>query len=178
MHAMDHKACSGFFRKTCRFKLGICLIAGIALPAWSDDGTDLKNWFNDPFFQVSSAIAACPLPMGPYMREAEIKQEEHGRVERGTSCWMAGRCAKPNAYMYDADIGKAVQQKFAQSGAFADTSLWVTVKRKFVWVEGCVADAKQEQALQNLVQSVPEVEHVLVNVMRGSLGKPPYEVRP
>ncbi|GGC90817.1 BON domain-containing protein [Undibacterium terreum] len=175
---MDKMARLGASVKTAHLQFVLCLIAGVALPAWSGEGDELKNWFNDPFFQVSSAIAACPVPLGPYMREAEIKQEEHGRVERGTSCWMAGRCAKPNAYMYDADIGKAVRDKFAQSSAFSGTSLWVTVKRKFVWVEGCIADAKQEQALQNLVQSVPEVEHVLVNVMQGSSKKPPYEVRP
>ncbi|MES2103640.1 MAG: BON domain-containing protein [Pseudomonadota bacterium] len=156
------------------------IAAALACPAlaWSGDGPELKNWFNDPFFQVSSAIASCPIPLGPYMREADIKQEEHGRVERGTSCWMAGRCAKPNAYMYDADIGKAVQEKFTQSTAFADTSLWVTVKRKFVWVEGCIASVEQERALENLLQGVPEVEHILVNVMQGVGKKPPYEVRP
>ncbi|WP_394780642.1 BON domain-containing protein [Undibacterium sp.] len=156
------------------------LLSMLLWPVWAlcADKPDLQNWFNDPFFQVRSAIAACPLPLGPYLHEADIRLEEHGRVERGTSCWMAGRCAKPNAYMYDADIGKAVQQQFAQSTGFADTSLWVTVKRKFVWVEGCVAGAEQEAALQKLLQSVPDVEHILVNVMQGTGSKPPYEVRP
>lgn len=159
-------------------KLAWAVILGAALSAWSGEGSALKNWFNDPFFQVTSAMPACPVPLGPYLREADIRQEAHGRTERGTSCWMAGRCAKPNAYMYDADIGKAVQERFAHGAAFTGSSLWVTVKRRFVWVEGCVANAEQEQALQSLLQGVPEVEHVLVNVMQGAEKKPPYEVRP
>ncbi|MES2070827.1 MAG: BON domain-containing protein [Pseudomonadota bacterium] len=155
-------------------------LAALACPvlACCADQPVLKNWFGDPFVQVSNAMPACPVPLGPLMAEADIRQEEHGRVERGTTCWLNGKCAKPNAYMYDQDIARQVLQRFAQSQAFADTSLWVTVKRKFVWVEGCVADQGQEAGLQALLQGVPELEHVLVNVMQGVAQKPPYEVRP
>jgi hypothetical protein len=164
-----------------RLVASLCVaVAGMAPLCHADsaDNAEWKNWFDDPYFQVSNAIPACPEPRGPLLREADVKQEEHGRVERGTSCWMAGRCSKPNAYMYDADIGKALQQRFAQTQAFADTSLWVTVKRKFVWIEGCVANADQEKALQAIARDVPDVEQVLVNVMVGPSGKAPYEKKP
>ena len=31
-----------------------------ALPA-----EERRNWFGDPFFQISSGLAACPAPLGP-----------------------------------------------------------------------------------------------------------------
>src|SRR5437899_5540536 len=31
---------------------------------------ELRNWFDDPFFAISSAIADCPVPAGPFVTEA------------------------------------------------------------------------------------------------------------
>ena len=133
-----------------------------------------KNWFDDPFFQVRAGVSQCPIPRGPLLTEAEMKSESHSRVERGTSCWMAGKCAQPNAYLYDAALAKTIQARFDHSEAFKDASLWITIKRKFVWVEGCVATGADRDQLETLIQSTPEVERVIVNVTTDAATKPPY----
>ena len=50
----------------------------------------------------------------------------------------------------------------------------MTVKRRFAWVEGCVPATLGAQELEAMFLSVPDVERVLVNVMRSDEGKPPY----
>jgi hypothetical protein len=142
--------------------------------ARADGDAQLKNWFNDPFFALVQDMGQCPVPRGPLMTEAEMKAESHSRIERGTTCWMTGRCKEPNAYLYDAGIGEAVRKRFADDPALRGASLWITVKRRFVWVEGCVPDASRAQALEAMFQSVPDVERVLINVMQGVDGKTPY----
>ncbi|HYD60745.1 MAG TPA: hypothetical protein VEC35_10345 [Noviherbaspirillum sp.] len=150
----------------------VLLIMGATCVA---DDASLKNWFDDPFFQVSDGIAGCPRPLGPLLTESEMKSESHSRAERGTSCWMSGACSQPNAYMYDQEIARGVRERLR---AGADTSLWITVKRRFVWVEGCVAHPAQTADLESQVKSLPNVEHVLVNVMTGTRDKPPYRTLP
>ena len=154
--------------------LALCCALVPALSAAQE--APLKNWFNDPFIQVRNNIPQCPLPLGPLQTEQEMKEESHSRVERGTSCWLAGKCAEPNAYRYDAPIAKAVEDHFRSSDAFQQSSLWITVKRRFVWVEGCVDPAISAAALEAAVKSIPDVERVLVNIMPGTAGKPPYLV--
>jgi hypothetical protein len=152
------------------------LCGAASMNAGADDGAMRKNWFDDPFFQVRDGIANCPKPLGPLLTEAEMNSEAHSRVERGTSCWMAGKCSEPNAYRYDAAIGKAVAERFRAESGFRDASLWITVKRRFVWVEGCVAHSEQAQELERFALSVPDVERAIVNVRTGTEGKPPYPV--
>jgi len=152
------------------------LVALLWLPAARGaENVALKNWFDDPFFQVGDDISRCPVPLGPFLSEAEMRGEAHSRVERGTSCWMAGQCAQPNAYLYDKQIADAVR---ARAGAMKNASIWITVKRRFVWAEGCVTDAEQADELAALLKAVPDVERVFVNVLVGASGKPPYPVRP
>lgn len=150
-------------------------LAGGAMAA--QDGI-LKNWFDDPFFQVRAGLAHCPAPLGPLQTEAAMKSEAHSRIERGASCWLAGRCAQPNAYLYDAALAASIREHFAGSAAFMDASLWITVKRKFVWVEGCVADAAQNDRIAAFIQALPEVERVIIKLMPGVAGPPPYTPRP
>jgi hypothetical protein len=158
------------------------MLGAACIAAHADDSTTLKNWFNDPFFQVRDGMAACPTPLGPLLTEAEMKSESHSRVERGTSCWMAGTCKEPNAYRYDAEIGKAVQARFHDEPGFRDSSLWVTVKRRIVWIEGCAGKDANAQAmekeLERIALSVPDVERTIVNLRVGTKGKPPYPVAP
>lgn len=140
-------------------------------PAVAAD-TGLKNWFNDPFIQVRNALPACPLPLGPMMTEDDARKESHWRVERGTSCWLAGQCSKPNSYAYDHDISKAVAARFARMPAFARSSLWLTFQRRFVWVEGCTDDpAVTASALEAFVRAEPDVERVIVDLMQLNGGK-------
>ncbi|HXA46517.1 MAG TPA: BON domain-containing protein [Burkholderiaceae bacterium] len=139
---------------------------------------ELKNWFNDPFFQVRDAIKACPIPLGPLMTEAQRRNEAHYRVERGTSCWLEGKCDKPNAYLYDAPIAAAIGQRFSQSPAFQDTSLWITVQRKFVIVQGCIADANQAGQIETLIKAEPDVDRVILQLVTNPHETPPYIMAP
>lgn len=147
------------------------LLTGTAHAA--DDST-LRNWFDDPFFQVSDGVPGCPQPLGPLLTETEMKEESHSRAERGTTCWLTGACSQPNAYLYDKGIAQGIRNSLRVS----DASLWMTVKRRFVWVEGCVARANQAAELEEWLKAVPEVERVFVNVMTGTEGKPPYRTLP
>ena len=75
----------------------------------------LKNHYSDPFVQVTHALPACPQPRGPFMTEREARMEAHPRIERGTSCFMAGTCTEPNAYRYDQRIAKAAQDAVTEA---------------------------------------------------------------
>lgn len=151
--------------------LMLCLPASLALA-----GEPLRNWFNDPYFALSAEQPGCPVPAGPYMTEAERTAESHSRIERGTTCWMTGNCKEPNAYLYDARIAQAVRERVATHPALRGTSLWVMVKRRFVWLQGCVQDMQQGKALEQALQELPDVERVLVDVMPGTAGRPPYRL--
>ncbi|AMO98113.1 hypothetical protein CAter282_0156 [Collimonas arenae] len=140
----------------------------------------LKNWFNDPFIQVRSNVPDCPQPLGPLVNEEEARRESHWRTERGTTCWLAGQCSKPNSYLYDAPIAKSVATHFAAMPEFAQaSSLWLTFQRRFVWVEGCSADpAIDAAALEAFVRAEPDVERVIVNVRAPGAAKAPYALAP
>jgi hypothetical protein len=159
--------------KACELLAVALLLPGLA---WGLEDDPFGNWFNDPFFQVRAGRADCPPPRGPLLHRSQISAEEHSRVERGTSCWLAGQCDKPNAYLYDASIAQGLQERFARSAAFATSALWVTVKRRFVWIEGCADDANVAPALEALARSVPHVELVLVNLRTSASGRIPYDI--
>lgn len=158
----------------CFRKTAFAALALAAACAQGADGSTLKNWFNDPFFQVSTGIPDCPLPLGPLLTEAEMKAESHSRAERGTSCWMAGECKQPNAYLYDAGIAQTIRQRFQSTAAFDKDSLWIMVSRRFVWAEGCVADSREAAEIEALLRAVPDVERVLVNVTTPAMQRPAY----
>ncbi len=141
--------------------------------------TSLQNWYNDPFIQVRSNLSACPKPLGPMTTKEEAQQESHWRLERGTSCWLQGLCSKPNSYAYDAGIAKSVAAHFANDPGFSRSSLWITVQRRFVWVEGCVDDtAVTADMLDAFVRAEPDVERVIVNVKQIGDAHVPYAVMP
>lgn len=137
----------------------------------------LQNWFNDPFLRMSNDMPACPQPRGPYISEAERNSEAHSRIERGTSCWLAGTCSEPNAYRYDTAIAAGIERQ-PDKAVFRGSSIWLTVQRRFVRVEGCVADQRQAQAIERWLGAIPDVERILVQVMPGSEGSPPYRTMP
>ncbi|MGY4826958.1 BON domain-containing protein [Sphaerotilaceae bacterium SBD11-9] len=137
-----------------------------------------RNWFNDPFFTVSSQVAHCPVPAGPFMTEAERRVQSHGRAERGTTCWLAGQCERPNSYAYDTDIAQAVQSAFTAHHPAPRSSLWVTVQRRVVYLEGCVSDAHDEKRLHDFVMAnTPHVERVIAIVyVKQARARPPYKL--
>ena len=149
----------------------------------------LKNHYNDPFVQVTQAIAACPQPRGPFMTAREAQMEAHARIERGTSCFMAGTCIEPNAYRYDQRIAKAAQDAVTKAlrrdAKLVRSSVWLTVQRRFVFVHGCVADRWQITRWEALIKAVQEVQYVGVDlaVLRRSsngekLSRIPYPMMP
>ena len=150
-------------------------IAAMAL-AMSGTGAEeiVRNWFDDPFFQVRSAIAACPMPLGPYVNEEQRMHETHYRLERGLRCYLEKKCSKPSSYMYDADIASAVRARFEASPRLRDASLWVTVQRRFVWVEGCVRSPHGQREVEAVLRGVPDVEKVIVFVSADPRAPPPY----
>src|SRR5438552_18085190 len=108
-------------------------VAGIAVPmAASAEDAPLKNWFNDPFFAVSADVPGCPVPRGPLLTKTEMEREAHVRVERGTRCYMEGRCTKSSSYFYDPEIAANLRRALAESKVLKGTSVWVSVQRRWV----------------------------------------------
>jgi hypothetical protein len=162
-----------------RLRYGLFALLTMSMMMSATYGDVLKNWFNDPFIQVRDAVPDCPLPLGPLVSEPEARKESHWRTERGTSCWLAGQCSKPNSYLYDAPIAHAVQTHFARDPAFARSSLWLTFQRRFVWVEGCSADPTiNPAALEAFIRAEPDVERVIVNLRAPGASKAPYPLAP
>jgi hypothetical protein len=141
---------------------------GLAL-AWLASGVCAQpaeapraNLFDDPFLQVTAGIAACPVPEGPRVTEAEQRAQSHARSERGTSCYMAGRCRLPNAYLYDKEIIPRVKKAIDADGRFTQTtSVWAEGQRRWVWLKGCVRRQSEADALERLVRGLDDVEAVV-----------------
>jgi len=133
-----------------------------------------QNWFDDPFFQVVSGMGGCPVPEGPLLTEEERRAQMHSRLERGTSCWLAGRCADSNAYRYDKPLAPKVQAALAAVPGVRRASVWVVVQRRWVYLQGCVPSRAMATALQDAARRVPDVEVVLPELMVGTRGHPPY----
>jgi hypothetical protein len=137
--------------------------------------TDLKNWYNDPFFALSHGFAGCPVPLGPFMTRAQMEDDAHYRVERGTTCWLAHKCTRPNSYMYDAPIADAIRAHFTDSHAFDGTSVWITVQRRFVYAEGCAPRSFDVHALHLQLEAIPDVEQVFIRVSTDARSPLPYK---
>jgi len=137
--------------------------------------SELKNWYNDPFFALSQGFADCPVPLGPFMTRAQMEDDAHYRVERGTTCWLAHKCTRPNSYMYDAPIAAAIRAHFTDPRAFDGTSLWITVQRRFVYAEGCAPGSFDVHGLQQQLEAIPDVEQVFMRVSTHAHGPLPYK---
>jgi hypothetical protein len=136
-----------------------------------------RNWFDDPFLQVSAAVPECPPPAGPFITEAERRIQSHHRAERGTTCWLAGRCDRPNFYAYDADIGRALEAAWRRAPAVADSTLWITVQGRTVFIEGCVRDPAAASTLEAYARAIPEVQQAIAIVYAGPPARAPYRLR-
>ena len=119
------------------------------------------NYFNDPFLQVTNGIVDCPVPEGPMITQAEMRIQAHVRTERGTRCFLSGRCRLPNSYLYDKEIIPRVAKAILADGRFADTSVWAEGQRRWVSLKGCVRRKEQAKALEQLVRGIDDVEEVI-----------------
>ena len=115
----------------------------------------------DPIVQVSSRIADCPVPARPETAPADLRAQTHGRVERGTTCYVSGHCRLPNTYLYDPEIIARVKKAIDFDGRFADISVWAEGQRRWVWLKGCVRRQDEADALERLVRSIDDVQAVV-----------------
>src|SRR6476661_1615 len=137
-------------------------IATATCPAHAAD--DLQNWFNDPFFQISASIPNCPLPAGPFTTESDRRVQAHRRAEKGTTCWLAKECDRPNAYAYDRDIAEAFRKAVAGPDRLPGTTLWVTVQGRVLYIEGCALQNSSVTAIEALARSLPHVQQAIAIV--------------
>lgn len=149
------------------------LLALCGTPARSEE---LRNWFNDPFFQLTAAIPGCQEPAGPRVSAAERQAQSHRRAEKGTTCWLAQEqdCEHPSAYAYDSSIARSIQSM--PLVAAQGTSLWVTVQGRVVYVEGCVAQEAQASQVEAAIRKLPHVQQVIAIVTASSNAVLPYRV--
>ena len=139
----------------------------VALPSFAQDA-ERGNLFQVPFLQATAGMPNCPTQLEPQITREEMRAQSHYRTERGTSCYQAGRCRLPNAYLYDAEIIPRVKKAILADGRFADTSIWLEGQRRWVWLKGCVRSREQAQALEQLVRGLDDVEAVMDElVVRG-----------
>jgi len=154
--------------------MAVLLLAAQAGMAQEAGGPLKQNWFDDPFFQVSAGLPACPMPEGPFYTAEERRVQTHSRLERGTSCWLAGKCTDSNAYRYDKPLAPKVQAALAAVPGVRRASVWVVIQRRWVYLQGCVPSRSMAAALDRAARSVPDVEVVLPELMVGTNGHPPY----
>ena len=180
--------------------IAIALALGAGLASFAQTpapsvGSDLQNRFNDPFFQFTSVVPNCPVPLGPFITADEQLAQAHRRAEKGTSCWLAGTCEKPNAYAYDTDIAAALLAALKPAQLYThsplvNSTLWATVQGRVVTIEGCVAGdvplgfdhAFISRAIETMVAAIPNVLQAVALIRTGEqarAGAPvPYRVWP
>jgi osmotically-inducible protein OsmY len=107
-----------------------------------------------------------------------MRQQAHGRIERGTSCWLAKKCEDSNVYRRDPEIQQRVLQAIRSDGRFAQSSLWVTTERRYVTLQGCAVSVEMKSRLLDRVRAVEGVEQVFDQLIVGATGKPRWTVAP
>jgi hypothetical protein len=150
--------------------VAVLLLAGAAA------AQERRNVFQDPFLQVSAAVAGCPVPRPPGFTEEEVRKEAHVRAQHGTSCYHSGRCRLPNSYLYDKEIIPRVQQYLRRDGRFDDSSVWILGERRIVTLMGCVRTPLQKEEMERAVLLVDDVMGVVNYLQVGTRGTPKYAV--
>jgi hypothetical protein len=147
--------------------------------AWAQG--ERVNRGGDPFFQISQAVSSCPVPLGPFQTQAEWLAESHYRIERGNSCWWEGRCRLPNGYLYDKEIAESVERRLASIEPVmrwkTNTTLWIMLQRRFIYVQGCVARGFDKQKFLAELAKTADVERVIDETTSHPESSPPYRTR-
>ena len=146
--------------KKARLAASAMLALAFIAPSRADEA--LRNWGNDPFFQISSAVAACPQPLGPLLSQQEWQREEHYRAERGNSCYIQGTCRLSSGYRYDSEISEAVKRRLThiadQTQWDRKSTLWLMLQRRIIYVQGCVtADFDRDAFVKQLAETADVV---------------------
>lgn len=158
-----------------RLVVPLLLSLGLVCPAVAQER---KNYFEDPFVQVTDAVTACPVPRPPGMTEQELRDAAHVRAQHGGSCYRSGRCRLPNSYLYDREIIPRVAQYIRQDGRFDGTSVWVLGERRLVTLMGCVQSPEQAEQLERAVMLVDDVMGVINYLQIDPRATPRYPVAP
>lgn len=137
-----------------------------------------QNLFNDPFEQLSHDLPGCPEPVGPRLPESQRSAVAHNRIERGTTCWLAGRCRLPHSADYDPEIAQDLLPRLKASPALRGTSLWVYFWARNVHLQGCATDPAQVDALAAIARDHPDVFTVVPAVRTDPRQPLPYEPMP
>jgi hypothetical protein len=135
-----------------------------------------KNWFDDPFFALTSEIPRCPEPAGPFASEEEALRDSHHRAERGTRCHLEGRCRHPSSYDYDPEIAASVKAELPRVVPHP-SSLWVLVQGRRVWIYGCAGPKYRRGTLESALRRIPDVELATEEVRIGPATPVPYTTR-
>ena len=151
-----------------------CLLASLCGWAMAAPPAVRVNPFHDPFEQATQGLAGCPVPSPPTYTHAEQEEAEHHRVERGNSCYLAGKCRLSNSFLYDRGIARALLPALRAAPQLRDTSVWVLVQGRFVQLFGCVSRQAQIAHLEAVTRATPDVQAVVSDILVGTHGKPPY----
>jgi len=160
-----------------RRRLVLFALAASASTCGAQPAKELQNWFNDPFFQISASIPDCPTPAGPFVNESDRRVQAHRRAEKGTTCWLAHECDRPNAYTYDQDIATAFQTALRDHNPFLNTTLWVTVQGRVLYIEGCATQESQIAEVEAFARALPHVQQAIAIVRTDPSARPPYKLR-
>ena len=156
--------------------MAVALASASALAAEDREAT--RNWFHDPYLELTHEIASCPEPKGPYVTEAEALRESHHRAERGSRCHLEGRCRHPSSYDYDREIADRIRDAAREKRLIPRPStLWVLVQGRRVWIYGCVPASYQRGRLEKAFRAIPDVEVAIEQVRVGSRGTIPYRMK-
>ncbi|MEO8565363.1 MAG: BON domain-containing protein [Betaproteobacteria bacterium] len=131
----------------------------------------------DPFEQATAGFAACPTVPPPMLTPEQMRGQAHQRIERGTSCCLAGTCECGGSYKHDPEINARVAGAIRNDPRFRDASIWITTTRKFVTLQGCVRTPAQKRALERLVRRQPDVALVWNETAVGPVRHGPLQAK-
>jgi hypothetical protein len=137
-----------------------------------------RNWFDTPFDQAVAGATDCPRPQGPLITAEEMRQQAHGRIERGTSCWLAKKCEDSNVYRRDPEIQTRVLQAIRIEPLAARSSIWVMTERRYVTLQGCVDSTRVRRILIERVRKTDGVDGVFDQLIIGTQRPPRWIVDP
>jgi hypothetical protein len=160
-----------------RYLVIALLCVALASSAAADDAVR-RNWFETPFDQALDGAQSCPPAEGPLITEDEMRRQAHGRIERGTSCWLAGQCEDSNVYRRDPQIQQRVLLAVRADPRLARSSIWITTERRWVTLAGCADSDATRSRLLGIVRRVEGVERVFDRTIVGTRAAPRWAVGP
>ncbi|HTN49977.1 MAG TPA: BON domain-containing protein [Burkholderiaceae bacterium] len=149
----------------------------MALVGWTTAAEERRNWFDTPFGQALDGAPYCPRPEGPLITESEMRAQAHGRIERGTSCWLAKKCDDSNVFRRDPEVQARVIDALRAEPKLDASSVWVTTERRWITLQGCAGSARLRALLLDRVRAVSGVEAVFDELVVGR-AKPRWKVDP